>query len=216
MIIACWSVKGGSGTTVVASALAVLLARASSGVLLVDLVGDGPAVLGLPEPGGPGLAEWLADPAHPADVLDRLIAPVSAGLELLPAGSVAGAATVAGGGRAAARQLARRNGPVVVDAGVAPAGAAGELVDAADLSLLVLRPCYLALRRAMAIARRPDGLVVVSEPGRALRAADVSEVLGVPVRGIVEQDPAVARAIDAGLLAARLPRPLERGLRSAA
>ena len=28
MLIACWSVKGGSGTTVVAAALALLLARA--------------------------------------------------------------------------------------------------------------------------------------------------------------------------------------------
>ena len=200
MIIACWSVKGGSGTTVVSSALAVLLARGSPGTLLVDLAGEAPAVLGLPDARGPGLAEWLAEPAHPPDVLARLTVAVAGGLELLPAGA-AGVAPAAGAGRALATELGRREAPVVVDAGTAPAGAAAEVVDAADLSLLVLRPCYLALRRAMALTRRPDGLVVVSEPGRALSSADVAEVLAVPVRAVVEHDPAVARAVDAGLLA---------------
>jgi hypothetical protein len=56
----------------------------------------------------------------------------------------------------------------------------------------------------------------VREPGRALTRRDVEEVLGVPVRAEVDVDPAVARAVDAGLLASRLPRALERGLRNAA
>ena len=37
MLVACWSAKGGSGTTVVAAALAAVLARSSSsGAVLVD------------------------------------------------------------------------------------------------------------------------------------------------------------------------------------
>lgn len=215
MIIACWSVKGGSGTTVVSAGLALLAARAAPGAVLVDLAGEAPTVLGLPEPVGPGLAEWLADSAHPPDVLRRLAVPAGGDLELLPAGG-SGVAPAEGAGRALATELTRREGPVVVDAGVLPAGVAGQVVDAAHLSLLVLRPCYLAVRRAMAIPRRPDGLVVVNQPGRALSATDVAEVLGVPVRAVVEDDPAVARAVDAGLLAGRLPRMLERGLRRAA
>ena len=60
------------------------------------------------------------------------------------------------------------------------------------------------------------GLVVVTEAGRALDAGDVAEVLGVPVVAEVAVDPAVARVVDAGLLLARPPRPLQRGLRHAA
>ena len=215
MIIACWSVKGGSGTTVVSASLAVLSARASPGALLVDLAGEAATVLGLPEPAGPGLAEWLAAPAPAPDVLRRLTVPAGAGLELLPPGD-RGVAQPVGPGRALAAALAGWEAPVVVDAGLLPAGVAADVVDAADLSLLVLRPCYLALRRAMGQPRRPDGLVVIGEPGRALGSDDLAEVLGAPVRAEIDLDPAVARAVDAGLLASRLPRLLERGLRSAA
>jgi hypothetical protein len=84
------------------------------------------------------------------------------------------------------------------------------------VSLLVLRPCYLALRRAVAAPFRPSGVVLVREPGRALTRRDVEAVLGVPVRAEVDVDPAIARAVDAGLLTARLPRGLERALRDAA
>ena len=57
MLITCWSSKGGSGTTVVAAALAHLLAAEADGALLVDLGGDLPAALGLPEP-HEGLTGW--------------------------------------------------------------------------------------------------------------------------------------------------------------
>ena len=83
----------------------------------------------------------------------------------------------------------------------------------AQESLLVLRPCYLALRRALAAPVRPSGVVLVSESGRALGRRDVEDVLGVPVRAEVAIEEAVARAVDAGLLGRRVPRPLERALR---
>ena len=89
MVIVCWSVKGGSGTTVVAASLALTYSRRGAApVLLVDLAGDLPAVLALPEPEGPGAADWLAADADvAAQALERLCVPVVDGLELIPSGS---------------------------------------------------------------------------------------------------------------------------------
>ena len=69
----------------------------------------------------------------------------------------------------------------------------------------MIRPCYLAVRRAVAVTPRPTGLIVLSEPGRALRRADIESALGLPVAAELTIDPAVARAVDAGLLTTRLP-----------
>lgn len=74
--------------------------------------------------------------------------------------------------------------------------------------LLVTRPCYLALRAAMRSSLRPDGIVLLDEPGRSLTARDVSECLGVPIVATVPVDPAIARTVDAGLLASRVPTML--------
>jgi hypothetical protein len=58
-----------------------------------------------------------------------------------------------------------------------------------------------------------DGLIAVVEPGRALDGRDLSAVTGVPLVAEVHVDPVVARAVDAGTLVRRPPRPLERALR---
>jgi hypothetical protein len=94
---------------------------------------------------------------------------------------------------------------LVVDAGTSPL-LAGE--DRQGEHYAVLRgPCYLALASLVAApGPPPDGVILVVEPGRSLTATDVTEVLGVPVVATVEVNPAVARTIDAGLLAARLHR----------
>lgn len=217
MLIACWSAKGGSGTTVVSVALAAVLTRSSpSGVLLADLGGDVPAVAGLPETSGPGLAEWLASgDTVPADALSRLELRGSGGLRVLPAGA-SPAPPAPGRAEVLAALLASDVRPVVADCGCGPQGAGLAVAAAASTSLLVLRPCYLSLRRALQAPVRPSGVILVSEPGRSLGRVDVEEVLGVPVRAVVGVDPAVARAVDAGVLPARLPRGLERSLRRAA
>lgn len=80
-------------------------------------------------------------------------------------------------------------------------------------SVLVVRPCYLALRRVTSCGERPDAVVVVSEAGRALRTSDVCEVVGAPLLAEIPQHPSIARVVDAGLLASRLPAVLERALR---
>jgi hypothetical protein len=219
MLVSCWSAKGGAGTTAVSAALALMLGRGHpTGSLLVDLAGDLPSALGVDEAGGPGLADWLAGgPDAPADALARLERAVTAEVGLLPRGAgplaSAGGATLAG-------LLAAEPRPVVVDCGLLVAhdldSVAGTMAGAADTSLLVLRSCFLAVRRAVRLPRRPDGVVFVVDEGRAITEADVEEVLDVPVVARVRVCPAVARAVDAGLLARSLPRSLERDLRDVA
>jgi hypothetical protein len=218
MVTLCWAAKGGSGTTVVAAALALSTKRPS---LLVDLDGEIPAVLGLAEPDRPGVADWLASKATP-DHLANLMVDVAPHAWLLP-------------WRSGERQTVREDAEsdrwdelgrwlhnwsthgdcdVTVDAGTGepPAG----LLAHADRSLLVTRPCYLSLRRAIRSATRPTGIVLVHEPGRALSQRDVERAIGVAVEATVSLDPAVARAVDAGLLATRLPRVIARELRRVA
>ncbi|MGE0877150.1 MAG: hypothetical protein AB7L13_02560 [Acidimicrobiia bacterium] len=218
MLISCWSTKGGTGTTVVSVALAVsLAAREASGALLLDTAGDAPAVLGLTEPVGPGITEWLTAAAFPGDAaLARLEIDAGAGLAVIPAGSARPVASPRTAGLSAA--LAGDPRPVVADCGVVTRADDPwfELAARASVSLLVLRPCYLALRRAAAAPVRPSAVVLVQEPGRALGRGDIEDALGVPVRAVVALDPAVARAVDAGLFAHRVPRSLAKALRSAA
>jgi hypothetical protein len=217
MLIACWSPKGGSGTTVTACGLAAVLARSASpaGALLADLSGDVAAVLGVADPTGPGLAEWLsAGPDVGAGALGRLEVEAASGLRLLawkPPGPEF--RPLPGRADALVEALSADPRPVVADCGRATTGAGLTLAAGAEMSLLVLRPCYLALRRALAAPVRPSGVVLVTEPGRALGRRDVEDVLGVPVRAEIPVEEAVARAVDAGLLARRIPRPLERALR---
>jgi Mrp family chromosome partitioning ATPase len=217
MVVSCWSAKGGSGTTGVAVSLALLLAqRPGPGVLLVDLAGDVPAALGVPDPSGPGIAGWAAAGDDvPTDALARLAMPVRPDVDMLTRGD----------GPTPSRErlellvamLAADDRSVVIDCGtIGPDAPAAVVAAGSTTSLLVLRPCYLALRRAIAAPIRPSATVVVSEPGRALDRADIEAVLGVPVVAEVAVDPAVARAVDAGLMASRLPRGLQRALRDAA
>ena len=230
MFVACWSAKGGSGTTVVAAALALVLSRSSEeGALAVDLAGDLPAVLGLPEPGGPGLSDWFAaGTSVPFDALGRLEIGVTDGLGLVPRGS--GALDPVRRVGALVELLAGDARSVVIDCGTLPpvvepadAGAGDRggrggtavgraVAEAVPESLLVTRPCYLSLRRLVALPLRPTGIVLVTEAGRALGTGDVEQVVGVEVVAEVPIDVAVARAVDAGLLAGRLPPSLARAL----
>ena len=57
MLVCFWSPKGGSGTSVIAAAAALVLARETD-ARIVDLSGDQPAVLGLAHDPVPGLLDW--------------------------------------------------------------------------------------------------------------------------------------------------------------
>jgi hypothetical protein len=220
MVTLCWAAKGGSGTTVVAAALALSSQRPS---LLVDLDGEIPAVLGLPEPDRPGVAEWIESDAS-ADHLGELLIDVGSRVWLLPWASAASQPSrqIAAGQDARWSSLAewlhdwsqQWGCDVTIDVGtrVPPEPLAAR----AARSLLVTRPCYLSLRRAARSTTRPTGVILVDEPGRSLRLRDVEHAIGAPVEAVVSLDPNVARAVDAGLLANRLPRVMARALRSVA
>ncbi len=215
MLVACWSAKGGAGTSVVAAALAVLAGRRSPhGAVFADLAGDGPALLGVPEPDSPGLTGWLAAGDDvPADALGRIEVPVTSALTLLPRGRGGLDARRAG---VLASVLASGVRPAVADCGGGLGDAVVALAREADASYLVTRPCYLALRRAHQAPLAPTGVVLVHEEGRALTRSDVEGAVGTPVVAEVPLDPRVANAVDAGLLVRSLPRSLVRALRHVA
>ncbi len=208
MLTVCWAAKGGSGTTVTAVALALSQNRPT---LLVDLAGDVPLVIGHPDD-ATGVFDWLATDT-PAERLARLEQRVGDQLALVPAGS-APAEPVASRWQVLAQHLRADARHVIVDAGTGEPPP--EVVHHADAALLVTRPCYLSVTRACALQARPTGVVLIDEPGRALGPADVESSLGVPVVATLLLDPRIARAVDAGLGTARLPRGCIDQLRGAA
>jgi hypothetical protein len=207
MISVCFAAKGGSGTTVVVASMGL---SARSPTWLIDVAGDLPAVLGVAEPDGPGVLDWLRSDAPPGR-LDALAVEVAPGRRLLARGAPGPApverwAVLAG-------WLTDQHADAVVDAGAAPPA---QLAAIADRTLLVTRACYLALRAAVRHPTPATGVVLVAEPGRALGAHDIEAALGLPVVATVLVDPAVARAVDAGLLVSRLPGGMRRAMRAAA
>lgn len=212
MLIALWSPKGGSGTSVSAAALALVCA-AREETRLADFAGDQPAILGLPPLTAPAtLVDWLAaGPQAASEWLEELAVPVVPGLSLLPGGPATRAAPPESG--AALAVALRDGGTTVVDVGSGEDesdGAGRAVVDVADTALMVIRPCYLALRRAVADPRLGSsaGAVLVEDAGRALDADDIAAVLGLPVVGRFPVRPEIARAVDAGVLRDQLPAPL--------
>lgn len=204
MLTICWAAKGGSGTTVFTAASAL---SSRSPALLIDLDGDLPAVLGLPDPEGPGVYDWLRSDAS-ADRLANLELRVNDDVELIGVGRRGPIAPerwleLAG-------HLATDVRHVFVDAGSSEPPEAIRRV--ADRALLVTRACYLSMTRAVGHGIVPTGVVLVREPGRRLTAADIEASVGAPVVTTVLLDPAIARAADAGLLTSRLPGGMRRQL----
>ncbi|MCA1697989.1 MAG: hypothetical protein LC790_03430 [Actinobacteria bacterium] len=65
---------------------------------------------------------------------------------------------------------------------------------------LVIRNDYQSLRRALNAPRTTTGLVLVTEAQRSLNRRDVEDVLAQTIVAELRLDPAIARAVDAGLL----------------
>jgi hypothetical protein len=188
--------KGGQGATTIAAVLAVTSAQHTPTILL-DTTGDAASVLGLAtQPAADNLTDALDRTADampglrvarlPADRID------TAALDTLAALSAAG----------------RR---VIVDTGTDHT-ATHRLDPLHPSRYLVVRPCYLAVSRAVAVPYTPDHVILVREPLRALTAQDVEHALALPVTA-VPYDPVIARAIDAGLLTCTAYRLLGRPLR---
>lgn len=210
-----WTAKPGAGCSSLAILLSAALERAGREVLLVDLGGDLPLMLdGIVPPADDGATDWMAASAGPA-ALDRITRRVSPGVTLLPRGHAASWPHERVGDLAAALGSCWPRREVVVDLGwvdASPEAASSALqrtrrtLARSEGSVLVTRPCYVALRRAVALPFRPAAVAVVREAGRGIDEAALCDALGVPLAATVDVDPAVARATDAGRLLRRPPR----------
>lgn len=224
------STKGGSGTsTVVAGFVGVLGRHASrrstrvAPVLAIDLCGDLPAVLGTATP-LTGLSEWL-DRSSDHDFDDVRI-DCGQGVQLVPTGSSSLPPRNSSSWNRLVSildHLSTRGTQVVIDIGTRPVPHAfttpsrtASTNKTASCVLLVIRPCYLALRRAIEEGAKDgasaDGIVLVRGEGRVLTRRDVESVLGIPVVAEVPIDPDVARRVDSGLFLSRLPTSLVSAL----
>lgn len=186
--ITLYGAKGGSGTSTVAAALAAHIAHADPDAGNVDLIDaatahDLAAVCGLGHEVEPGRWEEIGPRFELHTVPTAELATV-APWRIIDAGTITDEPR----------------------AGGTPAGP--------NVTYLVARADYLALRR---ITKAPAhrlaevaGIILVSEPGRALGRSDVAQVTSLPIIADVPIRAAVARAVDAGVLTVRLPEPLTR------
>lgn len=208
MLVVLSSVKGGVGTSVTAAALAHLASRDDSRpTYLVDLAGDQPDINGLPSIHD-GLRDWLRSADRR---LTDLTADVTTRLRLVPTGSTSLDHNCDLSGLALALDELRPEAHIVIDAGCLDTTTS--LDSLKPQRLLVIRPCYVALRAAVAEPSRWDGLVVVRPPDRVLTTRDVVNVCGLPLAAEISMSADVSRAVDAGVLRSRLPTGLERALR---
>ena len=218
MITLCYAAKGGSGTTVVACVRAL---GAPGPILLVDIDGDIPAMLGLGDPEQPGLLDWLESDA-PMAHLDDLLIDATPNCSVLPAtnhGPSSRAVDLVAVESARWDDLvdwfdgwcADSGGSVIIDAGTQLLP--DSLLEQCGRRWLVTRACYLGLRRASRHRGNPTGVVLIDEPGHALRARDVETTLRAPIVATIQWDVSVTRAVDGGLLLGnRLPRSVHRAL----
>jgi cellulose biosynthesis protein BcsQ len=224
MVITGWSVKGGSGTTVMCAALAATLAR-SAPTVLVDLCGDAPALFGSSTVHRQGLLDWLtADGSVGPETIGNLIdqSRRGAGPDLLPASAPDSSDDCFGTLAVHQRQrlevgmrwLAETYDRVVVDAGSLRGTHAEIVIGLSTATVLVMRPCTMAVRAALRSKRSVVGAVVVGNGSGSLRAHDVEALLGVPVFGHVPTDRSIPAAVDAGTFGVRIPRQLRASVTS--
>jgi len=197
MIVVCRSPKGGSGATITSAALAMMLAaQHRGGGYIVDLAGELAPALGIPDP----------PDTKPVDV--------NASLKLLSFAPRELRTPVEHNWKEVANQLLAYDAPVVIDAGTTEINE--HLSQIVDRTFLVVRPCYLALRKASNKMShgylRCEGLIVLEEAGRALTPTDISTVLKTPIVATIKVDSSISRAVDAGLLSSRIPALLNEGL----
>jgi hypothetical protein len=217
-VLTCfWSPKGGSGTSVVVAATGLVLAR-NGPARIVDLAGDQAALLGLANEPALGLRDWLrAGVQTPAEALEQLAVTAAPSLKLFPAGAGDERDVAPEAAAALAVALADDPVPTVCDLGRCDSPALEAFAEVAGPLVLVLRGCYLALRRAVRhpLLEQVAAVVLIDEHGRSLGARDIEDVLGVPVMASITARSAIMRAVDAGVLGVRMPEGLYRPLQHA-
>jgi hypothetical protein len=179
---------------------------------LVDLAGDQSAIFGVASE-TVGIDGWLTVADQPElGALAGFELEVTPTLSLLSGASDVRSDVSEARLDALALELAGDPRPLIVDAGRVDDGRWRAVVGRCSHRLLVTRCCYLALRRSASTEVPVTGVVLIVEPGRVIRPSDVETAVGVPVVAEVALDPRVARSVDSGLLAQRLPARLARSL----
>lgn len=172
--------RGGQGTSTIAATLAVLAA------------GHGPTQL-VPD-----------DPRSTAALMGVAVALDEEWVEVCPN------LTMATNGHHVV--LTGHPATTVIDGGRIPNGPFDEdttppvAIDGLERYAVLRGPCYVAISSLLATGRRFDGVILLTEPGRALSERDVTDVLGTPVVATIPIEAAIARSIDAGLLLSSLHR----------
>ena len=147
-VTVCASAKGGQGCTTIAAVLSVLAAQNNQPTLLLDTRGDAAPTLGVSDPAPAGtFAESMANAVEPCRHLrvatiagDQIDSDATSELERL----------TAAGHR------------VIVDTGT-DHDVLHRFDPLRPQRLLVTRPCYLALRRAIGVPFVPDHVVLISD-----------------------------------------------------
>jgi len=203
------SPKGGIGTSVVAASLAIV-SSSSTPTLLVDLAGDQAAILGLPQP-PIGLSDWANGMTYRE--FDEIVSLCHDNLYLAPTGTFDFETLNANAWDKLSRALSLKHSEgcnVIVDLGRADVPLS--LQEIVDNCYLVIRPCYLALRRAVDLETAFSGVIVVNEPDRVLTSRDVESVLKLTCVAEIPYTSEISRRVDSGLLKSRLPDSLHRVL----
>ena len=210
MLVVLWSPKGGSGTSVFAAACALrwLGGRRGAPRRSRRRPAGGPRAA-RPDPRRPACATGCGVGVEaPADALERLAVARRARADVAARRAGRSRDRAAGGGRGARVSRCASDGADVVDVGRADERRRASARRVADATVVVLRGAIsrcgarCACRRLCRRGRRGR---LIEEPGRALGARDVADVLGVPVLATVPVRSSIARVVDAGVLAARLP-----------
>lgn len=219
MFISVWSPKGGVGTSTVAVALASTITECYRDVRLVDLGGDGPAIIGANVPAQLGVADFLrAAPTAPTKALDALAVDIGERFSYVGPGRTTDADRFDAAATAQLVTGLRSHAAIcVVDCRTVDTAVERTLVLNSDLALVVVQPCFVLLQRTTRLQPQlaaSSGVVYFEDPGRSLTSADVGGILGRPLLARVQRSNDVARTIDAGVLLRRRPvslfTPIER------
>jgi len=187
-VIALWSMKGGVGVTTTAALVAAEAANQANNVIVVDLAGDVAAAFGqsiAPEP--IDRADWFDNPTGQLDSLSPQASIRFAAIDTPTPDEDDDGSGLAGRCGWVIDQLRAAADVVVVDCGnqrepdqPTPAyELAQQVIEAADVSWVVVRPCYLAIRRS--IGADADGVVLVHDADYGYRASDITEALKLPM-----------------------------------
>lgn len=206
-----WSAKAGSGCSVTAAALALRMSKQFK-THLIDLGGDQSAILGLAHTPSQGAADWFAAGREaPPDALAEFAVGVTPRMALIPYGktqSLRGNPVDAELARNFYSALTDLKSELIIDVGTPDTAIKRAVSELGDVRVLVLRNCYLHVRRAAdhPLLARTAGFIVVRELGRQLDTKTISGALGIPLLGEVLAHSRIAQVVDSGTLVRRQPK----------